>query len=83
MAQRAEERIGEDVEVLIERRLPDGGFEGRAAHQAPEVDGATAVHGDLRLRPGDLVRATVTAAAGVDLVADAVKIVPGHAAERH
>jgi ribosomal protein S12 methylthiotransferase len=83
MAQRAEERIGEDVEVLIERRLPGGGFEGRAAHQAPEVDGATTVHGDLRMRPGDLVRATVTAAAGVDVVADAVKIVSGHAAERH
>ena len=83
MAQRAEERIGEDVDVLIERSLPGGGFEGRAAHQAPEVDGATTVHGDLRIRPGDLVRATVTAAAGVDLEADAAEIVSGRDAERH
>jgi ribosomal protein S12 methylthiotransferase len=83
MAQRAEERIGEDVEVLIERPLPDGGFEGRAAHQAPEVDGATTVLGDLPVRPGDLVRATVLAAEGVDLIADAVEIVPGCAAGQH
>ncbi len=82
MAQRAEERIGESVEVLIERPLPGGGFEGRAAHQAPDVDGATTVLGDLRVRPGDLVRATVRAAEGVDLVADAVEIVSGYAAGR-
>jgi ribosomal protein S12 methylthiotransferase len=75
MAQRAQERIGEDVEVLIEARLDDGGFEGRAAHQAPEVDGSTTVHGDVGARPGDLVRATVRAAEGVDLVADAAEIV--------
>ena len=80
MAQRAEERIGQDVVVLIERPLPGGGFEGRAAHQAPEVDGATTVLGDLRVRPGDLVRATVRGAEGVDLVADAVEILPGHPA---
>ncbi len=77
MAQRAEERIGKDVEVLIERPLPGGGFEGRAAHQAPEVDGATTVHGDLQVGPGDLVRATVNASVGVDLVAEAVEIVSG------
>jgi len=82
MAQRAEDRIGEEVEVLIERPLPGGGFEGRAAHQAPEVDGVTTVAGGLRMRAGDLVRATVRAAEGVDLVADAVEIVTGHAAER-
>ena len=82
MAQRAEERIGESVEVLIERPLPGGGFEGRAAHQAPDVDGATTVLGDLRVRPGDLVRATVRAAEGVDLVADAVEIVSGYTAGR-
>ncbi len=82
MAQRAEERIGEGVEVLIERPLPGGGFEGRAAHQAPEVDGATTVHGDLRVRPGDLVRATVRAAEGVDLVAEGVEIVSGYPAGR-
>ena len=75
MAQRAEERVGEDVEVLIEQRLGAGLYEGRAAHQAPEVDGTTAVRGEIGARPGDLVRATVGEADGVDLVADAVEVI--------
>jgi ribosomal protein S12 methylthiotransferase RimO len=69
MAQRAEERLGETVEVLVESVTADGA-EGRAAHQAPEVDGATLVTdlpGDVRV--GDLVRAEVTGSAGVDLTA--------------
>jgi len=75
MAQRAEERIGEEVHVLLETRLGDGALEGRAAHQAPEVDGATIVAEDLGALPGDLVRATVRAADGVDLLAKATEIV--------
>jgi MiaB/RimO family radical SAM methylthiotransferase len=75
MAQRAEERIGEDVEVLIEQCPGDGLCEGRAAHQAPEVDGTTTVRGEIGARPGDLVRATVRESDGVDLVADAVEII--------
>jgi MiaB/RimO family radical SAM methylthiotransferase len=67
-AQRAEERIGEVVEVLIE--APDG--EGRAAHQAPEVDGTTTVRGDVEV--GDIVRAVVVATDGVDLVADLIAV---------
>jgi ribosomal protein S12 methylthiotransferase len=35
MAQRAEERIGTELEFLIEVDLGDGGYEGRAAHQGP------------------------------------------------
>jgi tRNA A37 methylthiotransferase MiaB len=65
-AQRAEERIGEVVEVLIESA--DG--EGRAAHQAPDVDGTTTVRGDVRV--GDIVQAVVVGTDGVDLVADLV-----------
>ncbi|HEX6754358.1 MAG TPA: 30S ribosomal protein S12 methylthiotransferase RimO [Mycobacteriales bacterium] len=66
MAQRAEERVGTVVEVLLESA--DG--EGRAAHQAPEVDGSTTVTGlPAGARPGDMVRATVTGSAGVDLTA--------------
>ena len=65
-AQRAEERVGEVVEVLIESA--DG--EGRAAHQAPDVDGTTVVNGDVHV--GDIVRAIVVDTEGVDLVADLV-----------
>ncbi|GAA4142353.1 30S ribosomal protein S12 methylthiotransferase RimO [Actinomadura keratinilytica] len=69
-AQRAEERVGTRVEVLLEDETPDGAFEGRAAHQAPEVDGAVVVHGAAGASPGDIVAATVTGSDGVDLVAD-------------
>jgi ribosomal protein S12 methylthiotransferase RimO len=65
-AQRAEERIGEVVDVLVESA--DG--EGRAAHQAPDVDGTTIVRGDVRV--GEIVRAVVVGTDGVDLVADLV-----------
>ena len=75
MAQRAEERAGENVDVLIEKRLGTGLLEGRAAHQAPEVDGTTAVRGEIGAQTGDLVRATVLKSEGVDLVADAVEII--------
>jgi ribosomal protein S12 methylthiotransferase RimO len=68
-AQRASERVGETVEVLVESvDATDGTVEGRAAHQGPEVDGSTYLL-DSDARVGDLVRATVTAAEGVDLYA--------------
>ncbi|WP_224766529.1 30S ribosomal protein S12 methylthiotransferase RimO [Nocardioides campestrisoli] len=68
-AQRAEERIGEQVEVLVES-VEDGAVEGRARHQGPEVDGTTALVGaDAGVRVGDLVRAVVVDSMGVDLVA--------------
>ena len=68
-AQRAEERIGERVDVLVES-FDGGTAEGRAAHQGPEVDGTTVLT-DLPagIRIGDIVAATVTASDGVDLVA--------------
>jgi ribosomal protein S12 methylthiotransferase len=73
ITQRAEDRIGSRVEVLVDAGHTDE-VEGRAAHQAPEVDGSTTlVTGGAvdpaDLRPGDLVRAKVTDAVGVDLVA--------------
>lgn len=75
MAQRAEERLGETVEVLIETPASVGEpAEGRAAHQAPEVDGSTRVLG-AGLAAGDLVRAKVSGSEGVDLVADLVEVV--------
>ncbi len=71
-AQRAEERIGDRVDVLLEQLGTDGTAEGRAAHQGPEVDGSTTVT-DLPAdaRVGDLVTAVVTGSDGVDLVAGA------------
>jgi ribosomal protein S12 methylthiotransferase len=70
-AQRAEERIGERVDVLLES-VDGGTAEGRAAHQGPEVDGSTTLS-DLPAGAavGDIVAATVVAADGVDLMARA------------
>ncbi|MCG8917296.1 30S ribosomal protein S12 methylthiotransferase RimO [Actinokineospora sp. PR83] len=80
--QRAEERIGSEVVVLVER--PDSEDEdcaGRAAHQAPEVDGECVfVSGDLLdvtdLAVGDLVRARVVDSEGVDLVVEPLEVLP-------
>ncbi len=77
MAQRAADRVGETVEVLVEDVLEDGRagragrYEGRAAHQAPDVDGSTTLLADRPLTPGDLVTARVVESAGADLVAQA------------
>jgi len=76
MAQRAADRLGETLDVLIEETVPadeaDGTFTGRAAHQAPEVDGVTTVRSAVPLAPGDMVRAVVTGSDGVDLIVDAI-----------
>jgi ribosomal protein S12 methylthiotransferase RimO len=68
-AQRAEDRVGADVRVLLEDRTDDGAMEGRAEHQAPEVDGTVRVRG-ASAAVGDVVTARVTGSDGVDLVAD-------------
>jgi ribosomal protein S12 methylthiotransferase len=68
VTERAEDRIGEWVDVLVESVDGDR-VEGRAAHQGPEVDGTTTVRG-ARARVGDVLRARVTATDGADLVAD-------------
>ncbi|MEV0282065.1 30S ribosomal protein S12 methylthiotransferase RimO [Streptomyces sp. NPDC050610] len=69
-AQRAEERLGETVEVLVDRVDEEDGVIGRAAHQAPETDGQTILTGDRDLAPGRMVVAKVVATEGVDLVAE-------------
>ncbi|MFP3963225.1 30S ribosomal protein S12 methylthiotransferase RimO [Actinomadura fulvescens] len=68
-AQRAEDRVGTRVRVLLEDKTEDGAFEGRAEHQAPEVDGTVVVRG-AGLSLGTIVTATVVDSDGVDLVAD-------------
>jgi ribosomal protein S12 methylthiotransferase RimO len=66
-SQRAEERIGEDVVVLVED-VGDGEVVGRTDAQGPEVDGTTSLVGS-DARVGDLVPAVVVKSDGVDLVA--------------
>jgi ribosomal protein S12 methylthiotransferase RimO len=71
MAQRAADRVGDTIQVLVEEALAAGEYEGRAAHQAPEVDGSVTVLTDRALSPGDLVTARVTGSDGADLIARA------------
>jgi len=66
IAQRAEERIGEHVRVLIE---DEEGQEGRAEHQGPEVDGSTFIKGRAKYKVGEYVDAVITETSGVDLIA--------------
>jgi ribosomal protein S12 methylthiotransferase len=67
---RAEARIGETVEILVES-IDGDTAEGRAAHQGPEVDGSTTLTGFPRsLAVGDLVSAEVAGSEGVDLIAE-------------
>lgn len=73
-AQRAEERIGETVRVLVDRNDDEDGLVGRAAHQAPETDGVTLLSTDLELAPGRMVEAKVVASEGVDLVAEVLSV---------
>lgn len=85
-AARAERRVGETVEVLVEEIEPTGGpgttdvAYGCAAHQQRDADGACSV----RLAPtadgvpvaiGDLVAARVVGTEGVDLVTELVEVV--------
>ena len=71
-ADRAEERVGGEVVVLVESLEwgEDGTVaEGRADHQGPEVDGTTRLTSGNHA-VGDLVAAAVVAADGADLVAE-------------
>jgi MiaB/RimO family radical SAM methylthiotransferase len=71
VAQRAEERVGERVEVLV-LEASAGEVVGIAGHQGPDVDGTTTLlvrAGQALPAVGDLVPAVVTGSEGVDLVA--------------
>ena len=70
VAQRAAERIGERVEVLVEEA--GGELIGRAAHQGPEVDGNVSLITNDHFVRGDLVNALVCDSQGIDLVATTV-----------
>jgi ribosomal protein S12 methylthiotransferase RimO len=70
VAQRAEERIGSVLRVLVDEIETDGvspTASGRAEHQGPEVDGVTLLD-PAGLAVGDLVDVRATGSDGVDLL---------------
>ncbi len=75
-SQRAEDRIGTRVEVLVEDVWSDqpGELEliGRGAHQGPDVDGIVRLVGAAGIERGRIVEAFVTDSEGVDLIAEPI-----------
>lgn len=70
-ADRAAERIGTRVPVLVEEVSSDGLALGRAWHQGPEVDGIVTIHtGGTQVSSTDLGWSRVTDTDGVDLVVE-------------
>ncbi|WP_415949332.1 30S ribosomal protein S12 methylthiotransferase RimO [Streptomyces sp. KLOTTS4A1] len=81
-AQRAEERVGETLRVLVESvesadstdGAEDGeGATGRGAHQAPETDGQVVFTTGEGLTVGRMVEAKVVGTEGVDLVVESLE----------
>lgn len=79
--QRAEARLGEEVELLIESiedaTIEERSIEGRCAHQGPEVDGSAFLQvvnrganrgAKVELKLGDYVKAVVVGHEGADLI---------------
>jgi ribosomal protein S12 methylthiotransferase len=64
--------IGRVFDVLVEEQFDSGPdktklYLGRLPFQAPEVDGAAVISGDLPLEPGTMISCKIFARAGFDL----------------
>ncbi|MBX4179945.1 radical SAM protein, partial [Streptomyces geysiriensis] len=87
VSQRAEERVGATVRVLVESvesadSADEGdGVRGRAEHQAPETDGQVLLTSGEGLRVGSMVEAKVVGTEGVDLVAEPLPVSPAWSEE--
>ncbi len=72
LAERANQRLGEEVRVLIE----DVSGEGRAAHQGPEVDGTTRIisakGASSAFTVGNYLHGAVVQSDGADLIAEVI-----------
>ncbi|WP_330460182.1 30S ribosomal protein S12 methylthiotransferase RimO [Streptomyces sp. NBC_00820] len=84
VSQRAEERVGQTVQVLVESvdsADEEEGVYGRAAHQAPETDGQVLLTSGEGLSVGRMVEAKVVGTEGVDLVAEPLAGTPASSEE--
>jgi ribosomal protein S12 methylthiotransferase len=70
MLEKLDSRVGEETRVLVDAVIGEGLAEARLPSQAPEIDGAVFLKGDVR--PGDLVPARITGVRDVDLEAELV-----------
>ena len=63
--------VGREIDVIVDE-VDEGGALGRSQWDAPEIDGSVFLNGDTDLKPGDIVRATVTHADEYDLWAERI-----------
>ena len=66
-------KVGRTLDVLVDEKAGSVAI-GRSAADAPEIDGVVRVKGARGAKPGDIVRATITAATEHDLHAVAASI---------
>lgn len=64
-------RVGRTIDVLIDEVDEDGAI-GRSQWDAPDIDGSVFLNGAVDMKPGDMVRATVTNSDEYDLWAERV-----------
>jgi ribosomal protein S12 methylthiotransferase len=63
-----ETRVGKTVEVIVDE-IDESGAVARSHWDAPEIDGAVYIDGDMELKPGDRVSVLVEASDAYDLFA--------------
>ena len=73
MVQRAEDRIGETVEVIIESIDPETGAGiGHAGHQGPDDSETRVIAGSKQFTVGSIISCEIIDTEGVDLIAEVV-----------
>jgi tRNA A37 methylthiotransferase MiaB len=73
MVQRAEDRIGETVEVIIESIDPETGAGiGHAGHQGPDDSETHVIAGSKQFTLGSIISCEIIDTEGVDLIAEVV-----------
>ena len=66
------EKIGNEVEVLVESKLPDGTFCGRTYQDAPEIDGLAFINSERELVLGEYYMCRVIGAKEYDVVVEVI-----------
>ena len=64
-------KVGRTIDVLIDEVDAEGAI-GRSQWDAPEIDGTVFLNGATDVKPGDIIKATVTDADEYDLWAEAI-----------
>ena len=62
------EKVGKELEVLVEEADEDGSYIGRTQYDAPEIDNSVIFTSERELKAGDIVRVLVEDAFDYDLV---------------